>query len=273
MFAQSSGTLRGKVTDPTGAVIPGAVITAKSSAGQSGSATSAGDGSYVINGLAPGQYSVSVTAEGFAQFSKGPITIVVGRPQALDIPLEVEVVKQNVDVQSEGNTLDTAPANNANTVVLKGKDLDALSDDPDELQSELQALAGPSAGPNGGQMYIDGFTAGQLPPKSAIREIRINSNPFSAQYDKLGYGRIEILTKPGTDKFHGQFEFNENNSIFNSRNPFALTRSDYHSEQYEGNVGGPLGKRASFFLDGQRRNIGDVAVVNPQCGDFVLPEC
>jgi hypothetical protein len=273
MFAQSSGTLRGKVTDPTGAVIPGAVITAKSSAGQSGSATSAGDGSYAINGLAPGQYSVSVTAEGFAQFSKGPITIVAGRPQALDIPLEVEVVKQNVDVQSEGNTLDSAPANNANTVVLKGKDLDALSDDPDELQSELQALAGPSAGPNGGQMYIDGFTAGQLPPKSAIREIRINSNPFSAQYDKLGYGRIEILTKPGTDKFHGQLEFNENNSIFNSRNPFALTRSDYHSEQYEGNVGGPLGKRASFFLDGQRRNIGDVAVVNPQCGDFVLPEC
>jgi hypothetical protein len=273
MFAQGSGSLRGKVTDPTGAVIPGAVVTAKSSAGQSATATSGGDGSYAINGLASGQYSISVSAQGFAQFSKGPIGIVAGRPQTLDIPLEVEVVKQNVDVQSEGNTLDTAPANNANTVVLKGKDLDALSDDPDELQSELQALAGPSAGPNGGQMYIDGFTAGQLPPKSAIREIRINSNPFSAQYDKLGYGRIEILTKPGSDKFHGQLQFNENNSIFNSRNPFALTRPDYHSEQYEGNFGGPLGKRASFFVDGQRRNIGDVAVVNPQCGNFVLPEC
>ena len=87
--------------------------------------------------------------------------------------------------------------------MIKGKDLDALSDDPDELQSELTALAGPSAGPNGGQIYIDGFTGGQLPPKSSIREIRINQNPFSAQYDKLGYGRIEILTKPGTDKFHG----------------------------------------------------------------------
>src|SRR5207253_6504004 len=60
--------------------------------------------------------------------------------------------------------------NNASSVVISGKDLDALSDDPDELQSELQALAGPSAGPNGGQIYIDGFTGGQLPPKSRSEE-------------------------------------------------------------------------------------------------------
>ena len=93
---------------------------------------------------------------------------------------------------------------NTSAIVLKGKDLDALSDDPDELSNELTALAGPSAGPNGGQIYIDGFTGGQLPPKSAIREIRINQNPFSAEFDKLGYGRIEILTKPGTDKLHGR---------------------------------------------------------------------
>ena len=99
MFAQSTGSLRGKITDPTGAVIPGAVVTARSSTGQTGSATSGGDGSYAINGLAPGQYSVSVLAQGFAQFSKAPITIAAGRPQTLDIPLEVEVVKQNVDVE------------------------------------------------------------------------------------------------------------------------------------------------------------------------------
>ncbi|HVH89312.1 MAG TPA: carboxypeptidase regulatory-like domain-containing protein [Terriglobales bacterium] len=272
-FAQTTGSLHGKVADPDGAVVPGATVTVKSATGQIATATSGGDGAYDVKGLAPGQYSISVQAQGFAPFTKGPVTITAGRAQTLDIPLQIEVVQEKISVESEGNTLDTAPSNNANTVVLKGKDLDALSDDPDELQSELQALAGPSAGPNGGQMYIDGFTAGQLPPKSAIREIRINQNPFSAQYDKLGYGRIEIFTKPGSDKFHGQLEFNENNSIFNSRNPFALDKPDYHSEQYEGNFGGPLGKKASFFIDGQRRNIGDVAVVNPQCGNFVLPEC
>ena len=121
----------------------------------------------------------------------------------------------------------------------KGKDLEALSDDPDELQSELQALAGPSAGPNGGQIYIDGFTGGQLPPKASIREIRVNQNPFSAEYDKLGYGRIEVFTKPGTDKLHGQFYMSGNSSAFNARNPFEVpengaTLPAYHSTQFSG---------------------------------------
>jgi len=76
------------------------------------------------------------------------------------------------------------PGFQSNAVVLKGKDLDALSDDPDELENQLQALAGPAAGPNGGQIYIDGFTGGQIPPKSSIREIRVNQNPFSAEFDR-----------------------------------------------------------------------------------------
>lgn len=272
-FAQATGNLRGKVTDPTGAVIPGATVTAKSASGQTATATSGGDGSYEIKGLAPGQYTVSATSKGFSPFVKDSVSVLGGRAQALDIPLDIQVIEEKVQVEAEGNTLDTAPANNASSVVLRGKDLEALSDDPDELQNELQALAGPSAGPNGGQMYIDGFTAGQLPPKSAIREIRINQNPFSAQYDKLGYGRIEIFTKPGSDKFHGQFQFNENNSIFNSKNPFISNEPDYHTEIFEGNFGGPLGKKASFFLDGQRRNINDVDIVSPRCGSIVLAEC
>src|ERR1700749_672012 len=117
--------------------------------------------------------------------------------------------------------LSVDPAANAGAIVIQGKDLEALSDDPDELQSDLQALAGPSAGPNGGEIYIDGFTGGTLPPKSSIREIRINQNPFSAQYDKLGYGRIEVFTKPGTDEYHGQFYLMGNDSVFNTSNPFA----------------------------------------------------
>ena len=108
----------------------------------------------------------------------------------------------------------------------------------DELQSELTALAGAAAGPNGGQIYIDGFTGGQLPPKSSIREIRINQNPFAAQYDKLGYGRIEILTKPGTDKLHGSFMRSGNDSAFNSLNPFVTSEPSYYSTFLMGNAGG-----------------------------------
>ena len=116
--------------------------------------------------------------------------------------------------------LSVDPAANAGAIVIQGKDLDALSDDPDELQSDLQALAGPSAGPNGGQIYIDGFTGGTLPPKASIREIRINQNPFSSEYDKLGYGLVEILTKPGMDQWHGQLYMSGTTAGLNSRNPF-----------------------------------------------------
>ncbi len=126
------------------------------------------------------------------------------------VKLQLPVEQQQVQVNDEGLSVNIGADNNASAIVIKGKDLDALSDDPDELQNELNALAGPAAGPNGGQIYIDGFTGGQLPPKSSIREIRISQNPFSAQYDKLGYGRIEILTKPGTDKFHGMLIVNGN---------------------------------------------------------------
>jgi hypothetical protein len=125
-----------------------------------------------------------------------------GKESHEDLALDIAVAKQQITVDEQSSNLQTSPESNAGAIVIKDKDLDALSDDPDQLQDELNALAGPAAGPNGGEIYIDGFTGGQLPPKSSIREIRINQNPFSAEYDKLGYGRIEILTKPGTDKLH-----------------------------------------------------------------------
>jgi len=146
---------------------------------------------------------------------------------------------KKVEVQDSGTQLDVTASGNASSVVLKGKDLDALSDDPDELQSELQALAGPSAGPNGGQIYIDGFTGGQLPPKSSIREVRINQNPFSAEYDHWDSAGLRSSPKPGTDKYHGQFMVNGNTAGFNARNPFSGTapQPGYDSQFYNGNLG------------------------------------
>jgi len=130
----------------------------------------------------------------------------------------------------------------------------------------LSALAGPSAGPNGGQIYIDGFTGGQLPPKSAIREIRINQNPYSAEFDRLGYGRIEILTKPGTDKLHGQAFAMGNDKSFNTGNPFTKDIPDYHSYQFNGTLNGSLSKNASFFISAERRNTQNADVYDAQTG-------
>ncbi len=267
----TTGTLRGQVTDPSGAAIANATVLV-TTATVANTSTTNRDGIFEVTGLAPGKYGVKVIAAGFAVFERPEIDLVAGQVQKLNVSLTIEVQEQKVEVTDTTTKVDVNPANNAGAIVMQGKDLESLSDDPDELQSELQALAGPSAGPNGGQIYIDGFTAGQLPPKASIREIRINQNPFSAEYDKLGYGRIEILTKPGTDQFHGQIFVTGNTAGFNSRNPFenlppGTSQPGYDTTQFSVNVGGPLSKKASFFFNIERRSISDLSVISAQIVD------
>jgi uncharacterized membrane protein YgcG len=262
LTAQTGGSwLKGQVTDPSGAVVVQATITLRSSLGQEFSATSNRQGTYEIKGLAPGKYNLTTTSSGFAPYQLTDVDVPADG-QTLDIQLGIQVEKQQVTVEDQGTTVDVSSSSNASATIIKGKDLEALSDDPDELQSELDALAGPSAGPNGGQIYIDGFTNGQLPPKNSIREIRVNQNPFSAQFDSLGYGRVEVFTKPGMDKFHGQFMFMDNNSIFDSKSPFAPEQPGYNTRMINGNISGPINKKASFFFNVQQRSIGNVSVIN-----------
>jgi hypothetical protein len=266
------GTLQGRVLDPSGAVIPQAQITVTSSSGKTVTAVSDGAGAYHVRGLAAGAYTVNANTPGFAPFSSS-VTLTAGQTKSLNIALQIQMEQQQVQVEAEATTVDTSPDQNANAVVLKGKDLDALSDDPDELESQLQALAGPAAGPNGGEIYIDGFTGGQIPPKSSIREIRVNQNPFSAEFDRLGYGRIEILTKPGTDKLHGQIEARGNDSSFNSRNPILQTAEPpYYSYNLQGSVGGPLSRTASYFVSAFGRSTQNVNIVDAVDPGTVTPE-
>ena len=247
-------SLRGHIADPTGARIPGAQITVTSSAGTAAAATADATGNYAVSGLAAGDYTVQAAYPGFAPFTSPVISLAAGQAKRVDISMAVESEQQSVVVTDETPTVNTEAAGNASAIVLKDKDLDALSDDPDELASELEALAGPSTGPNGGQIYIDGFTGGQLPPKSAIREIRINQNPFSAEFDKLGYGRIEILTKPGTDKLNGRVYVQGNDDLFNTGNPFTANLPAYHSIQFNGTINGAISKNASFFFTAEQRD-------------------
>jgi Carboxypeptidase regulatory-like domain len=256
-----AGALRGQVTDPSGAAIAGATAVMTRETGSPVTATTSSQGVYEFKSLAPGKYSLTVVAQGFSLYENDDV-VIADQPLRLNVSMAIEVETTKVQVSDSAPTVDVNPANNAGAIVLSGKELEALPDDPDELLSDLQALAGPSAGPNGGQLYIDGFTAGQLPPKSSIREIRINQNPFSSEYDKLGYGRIEIFTKPGTDKFHGQFLVDGNDSAFNSPSPFGLPPPGFESIQYNGSLTGPLSKTASFTFNVDRRNINDYAQVD-----------
>src|ERR1051326_3747484 len=205
----SSASLQGAVTDPSGARIPDATVQITGPGGQQRKTTDA-TGQYAFAALRPGTYLIRVIARNFSVEEKPDVAI--NGAVALDFQLQIADASAviNVEAESDKVRVNVDPDANASAIVIAGKDLDSLSDDPDELAQQLQTLAGPGAGPQGGQIYIDGF-AGGPPPKSAIREVRINANPFSAEYDSFGFGRIEILTKPGADAFHGQFSEQYNN--------------------------------------------------------------
>ncbi|MDQ1637256.1 MAG: hypothetical protein QOF62_595 [Pyrinomonadaceae bacterium] len=257
---QARGTLRGVVSDELGGNIVGATVTVTDVAGVEKTAVTNGEGAYTISGLAPGKYAVKVAAAGFAVSDETTVDIAAGQRQSLDLTLKVTIEEQKVTIAAE-TPLSTDSTNNANQTLITGKDLDALPDDPDELAAALQALAGPSVGPNGGQIFVDGFSGGRLPPKESIREIRINQNPFAAENDQPS-GRIDILTRPGTDKTRGSLSFSFQDESLNSRNPFSARRTPFQARQYGGNLGGPLiKKKASYFLDFERRETDDNELV------------
>jgi hypothetical protein len=270
--AQTTGTLRGQVTDPSAASIPNATVQVSGSGVNRNTKTDA-QGRFTI-AVPPGTYQVQATASGFVTFSKTNVSVSAGQASALDISLQIAAAAQEVDVSAGGaGQVSTDPSSNAGALVLKNEDLDQLPDDPDDLQADLEALAGPAAGPSGAQFFVDGFSGGQLPPKSSIREIRINSNPFSSEFDRPGFGRIEIFTKPGTDRLRGQAFYNMGDSILDTRNPLIIgPQPAYTSKLFGGNLSGPLSKKASFFLDFNRRQIDEGSLVDARYLNSALQE-
>lgn len=259
-----AASLHGTITDPSGALVPQALIQLRGPGGEH-RATTDESGKYSFSTLPMGKYNVRVIAKGFTVGERRDLE--VSGAAAFDYQLTIEETSQVVNVEDEANrvSVNTDPNSNGGQLVLRQKELEALSDDPDELAQQLQAMAGPGAGPEGGQIYIDGFTGSNLPPKSAIREVRINSNPFSPEYDRPGFGRIEIFTKPGTNDFHGQVFFQFNDQYLNTRSPLYTQSSSlppYKNLFFGGNVSGPIKKnKASFTLDFERRNITENAFI------------
>lgn len=267
-FAQTP-SLHGTVADPTGAVVPNVTITITDASGVTRTATSDRNGSYLFTELPVGQYTLQASAPDLGLPEAIQIAF-SGRAQTINLKLKVQVAKQNINVEEEtGPTVSAETSNNASALVLKGNDLELLGDSQEDLAADLQALAGPSAGPNGGALYVDGFSLGDLPTKESIKEVKINQNPFSPEYDKLGYGRIEITTKTGAKDFHGLAYFNLGDSVWNSRDPYAQEKAPFLLREYGGDVGGPLNRKLSFFLnvDGAAINNGaniDAITLDPQ---------
>ena len=256
---QNSAALRGRISDELNASIVGASVTITDAKGQTKTTVSSNEGTYVFSGLAPGKYKLQAAAKGFAPWGND-VDVKPGPVSAVDLTLKVTIEEQRVTIAGE-TPVSTETNGNGNQIVIAGKDLDALPDDPDELAAMLQALAGPTAGPNGGQIVVDGFSNARLPSKNAIREVRINQNPFAAENDQPA-ARVDVLTRPGTDVMKVSTYMNFNDESLNSRNPFTSHRQSFQVRQFGGSLSGTLIKnKASYFVDVERREINDNELV------------
>ncbi len=255
---QSQESLRGQVSDSFGGAITGITVTAVNDKGIEFTTTTNQQGEYIFASLPAGKYKIKINVAGFSDYENANVEIKPTQNAPIDIILTVANATEMVEVMDE-TAVGTDPDANGDSMVLKGEELEALPDDPEELVESIQALTGASTGiEQTSQIRIDGFSGGRIPPKNAIREIRINNNPFSAEFDRPGYGRVEILTKPGTNKLRGQGFFNFNDESLNSRSPFAVVRAPYQIRSYGGNLSGQIiPKKSSFFFDYDRREVDD----------------
>ncbi|HEY4084651.1 MAG TPA: carboxypeptidase-like regulatory domain-containing protein, partial [Bryobacteraceae bacterium] len=264
--AQTTGTIKGTVKDPSAAVVPNAAIQI-AGPGQARTDKTDSQGQFTEN-LPAGDYTLTITAPGFVTATE-KVTVASGQASPLDVALEIATTANQVNVTAgQTATVDVDPSQNAAAIVLTEADMDSLPDDPDDLQDQLTAMAGPAAGPNGPQIFIDGFSGGQMPPKSSIREIRINSNPFASEFDSPGFGRIQIFTKPGTDAYHASAFLIYGNHNLDTRDPFVTgPMPDYGNKQLEGSLSGPLGKKLSWFLTASNRDFDTAQLINGQILD------
>ena len=263
--AQNPASLSGVIADPTGAVIPNAVVVVTAADGNRVSTTTDGVGRYIISTLPPGTYSITASAPGFASAIRDKVVLTPGQKATTDLQLIIEAQSQEVHVGATQEEVTDAHSDGG-ALKLKGSSLSLLSSDPNQMLLQLQGMAG-GDGDSAGALYINGFSGGRMPPRASIREIRINNDPYSAQYDDYGYGRIEIFTKPGTDSLHGDFLESGNNASFDARNPFAPVKPDFYSTYAQGDISGPITKKMSYFFSGSLNKSQNSFVVDAETLD------
>ena len=262
--AQTTQTAKitGNVVDSSGALVAGADVTLIGRGNTTVASSKTGpEGSFTIE-APPGSYALQTSAEGFQNVVQG-ISIGATNNRPVTITLQVAGITQEVEVQDNPNLITLDPENNQTALVLKEDDIQSLPDDEDELTNYLTELAGPRAAAAGGvQFIVDGFFGGRIPPKDQIREIRINTNPFTTEYSRAGFGRIEIITKPGTGRMRGNFNFNLRNDALNSTQFNAPEKLPYSRQNFQGNVSGPLvHDKLTLTLFAQRNDAFNTTII------------
>lgn len=304
-------TVVGTVTDNTGAAVANAQVTiTNAGTGLTRTVATNSDGQYRFDLLPVGNYVLNVTAPGFKKFMQQGIILTLNESATIDARLEVGSVSEEVTVTGEPRTVNTSTSEVGTTVEnreivnlpLVGRDVyDLLELTPGFQHQEMdqttlgiqQQLTFINGGADGGigsaSYYLDGGlnmtgvrnTGNAIPSPDAVQEFRIQTNSFSAIYGRTKGTVINVITKSGTNDFHGSlFEF-VRNTIFNANDwgNNGATPS-YHRNQFGGTVGGPIKKNKMFFFgsyDGLRQItpnfVNNVVVPTGTCGPPITSSC
>jgi outer membrane receptor protein involved in Fe transport len=251
--AQSTSrpSLTGVVADPTGAVLPNASVEVHMPTGVVAQTTTDSAGRFKVDHLARGTYDVVVTFEGF-QPTTVHVVIDARAPTPLRVVMPLAGVTQEVTVSNQGPQVSIATVANRDAVTADDKTLADLPQfDQDFVATMSRFLDSAAIGTGGVTLVVKGMEANGLGvTASAIKEIKINQNPYSAEFNRPGRGRIEVITKPGSSAFHGTVNAIFRNSTFNARPPFAAEKPAEARRIFEGYLSGPVGdgQHTSFVL-------------------------
>ena len=278
--------LRGVVSDSTGAIIPGARIdlidaSGGASNGASGAIAatthSGPDGSFLVSAPHPGAFTLVVSLAGFKTVTT-PVTIAVSgntfasasAAQVLAAPmhimLSVAAASTNVVVNAESNQDPTSTDENRDTSVMTADDLKALPIFDNDFVSAMGAFLDSDVSSTGGTgLLVDGVEANRVTVSaSAVQEVRINQDPYSARYYYPGRGQMEIITKSTADKYHGELNFYFRDSALNAQNALAPSKPFEQRRIYEGSFTGPIphAHNSSFLVSFNRAEQDQDAVVS-----------
>ena len=248
-------SLHGVVRDQTGAVLQGARVELADQSGSTAAQTAVTDakGEFVIERVAPGVYMLGVQFEGFRPAGV-QIRVAARRPIAPQT-IVLELASQSQEVTVNADLITTAPNANRDAIVMNDTDLRGLPIFDRDVVGTLSRFLDPSSA-GGVTLVVDGMEARKVGvAPSAIQQVKLNQDPYSAEFPRQGRGRIEVITKAGADKYSGSMDFTFRDAHLNARDPFAETRPPEQRRIYEGVLGGPVfdGKRTSFLFTLERR--------------------
>ena len=295
LFGQGTAQLGGSVTDPSGAVIPGANVTVTNAdTGVKWETTTTAEGYYAVPALPPGAYSVTVRQDGFRTVTRSGLVLETGFKRTVDIQLAVGSVTEKVDVTAQTPLIETEDSSVGQfierTTVLNMPLADRRAGQLARLGGAVVG-SGTSFSLAGGRgenqnWLLDGTTVQGAtlnnpriiydPPAESVREFKVEMNNYSAEYGRSAGGQILMTTRSGTNQFHGALYEFFRNQLLDTRTFFEDSKGPLRYNVFGGSLGGPIRKNRTFFFfnyeGSRRRDIATSSAVVPHppelTGDF-----